>query len=220
MTFGALLREYWPAFAAGLQTTLALCGIVWLISFTAGCLLGLFAWRSVLMRRIVIAGSFLVSGVPAIVVLFWAYYPGQALLRIEASPFLTACVSLSIIGIFLVAASVHRTLVDFPRQYWTAALVCGFGKGDALVKIVLPIVMREFTPTALTIIVNTFHMSFFAAFISVDELFRATQRVNSVVYQPIEIYTAFAIFCLLVSLPLYGFAAWLRSRSRAYGTER
>ena len=52
----------------------------------------------------------------------------------------------------------------------------------------------------------------FASLISVDEIFRVAQRINAVEYKPVEVYTALALFFLLVCLPLNGVALLLRHR--------
>jgi ABC-type amino acid transport system permease subunit len=52
----------------------------------------------------------------------------------------------------------------------------------------------------------------FASLISVEEIFRVSQRINSLEYKPVEIYTALALFFLSISLPVNALALWLRSR--------
>ena len=220
MSAVSILVTYWQAFAGGLATTALLCGIVWLASFAVGLPLGLVAAQVRGVRGLILGAAAISSGIPAIVLLFWAYYPGQALLGVEIKPFLTACIALSAIGTLLAAQAVCRAIDDFPPQLLTAARVCGLSRRDSMLKIAVPLLVRRFIPTALVIMVNLFQMSLFSAFISVDELFRVTQRINSIVYRPIEIYSGFALFCLIFSLPLYAAAAWLRSRSDNYDIER
>jgi len=52
----------------------------------------------------------------------------------------------------------------------------------------------------------------FASLISVEDLFKVAQRINSMIYKPVEIYSALGIFFLLVCLPLNGLALWLKKR--------
>ena len=54
------------------------------------------------------------------------------------------------------------------------------------------------------------HATLFASLISVEELFRVSQRINSTIYRPIEIYTALALFFLVVCLPINLFAVYLK----------
>jgi len=52
----------------------------------------------------------------------------------------------------------------------------------------------------------------FASLISVEEIFRVSQRINSTIYRPVEIYTALALFFLAVCLPINLAAAYLKKR--------
>ncbi|HAX91869.1 MAG TPA: amino acid ABC transporter permease, partial [Rhodospirillaceae bacterium] len=46
------------------------------------------------------------------------------------------------------------------------------------------------------------------------------QRINSIIYRPIEIYTALALFFLAVCLPVNLLAAWLKKRYTRDYSER
>jgi ABC-type amino acid transport system permease subunit len=46
----------------------------------------------------------------------------------------------------------------------------------------------------------------------VQELFRVTQQINSLIYKPIEIYTALAVFFIAICLPLNLLAYWLKKK--------
>jgi ABC-type amino acid transport system permease subunit len=56
------------------------------------------------------------------------------------------------------------------------------------------------------------HATLFASLISVEEIFRVAQRINSTIYRPIEIYTALALFFLMVCLPINLLASYLKRR--------
>jgi ABC-type amino acid transport system permease subunit len=56
------------------------------------------------------------------------------------------------------------------------------------------------------------HTTLFASLISVEEIFRVSQRINSTIYRPVEIYTALAFFFLLVCLPINLGAYYLKRR--------
>ena len=55
------------------------------------------------------------------------------------------------------------------------------------------------------------HATLFASLISVEEIFRVAQRINSSIYRPVEIYTALACFFLLVCLPINLLAVHLKN---------
>ncbi len=213
MTVLDILSRYHEGLLAGLKVTLRLCLIVWGAGLAGGAALGVLAAR---FRRAVgwpVWGfSFFLGGIPLLVLLFWLHYPLQSLLGIVIDPFWTASFALSLVNVFLVCDIVRHAVADFPRQYVTAALVCGMSRGDALRHVEAPLVFRRVLPSLLAAQVTMLQCSLFASLISVDEIFRVAQRINATIYRPVEIYTALALLFLAVCLPLNGLALWLRHR--------
>jgi ABC-type amino acid transport system permease subunit len=193
--------------------TIRLALIVWGVGLTIGTLLGVLS--SKFSRAVGIPVricSFILSGIPVLVYLFWAHYPVQAMLGVVINPFITASVVLSTINIFAVSDLISSHLRDFPEQYIVAAKVCGLSTRTTVLRIQLPIILRQVLPGLLPLQVIMLQSTLFASLISVPELFRVSQWVNSVEYKPIHIYTALALFFLITCLPVNGFALWLRKR--------
>ena len=208
-----ILVRYHPAFLGGLFVTLKLCAVVWFTGIVGGTLLGALGKR---WPRVIgipsRAASFFLSGIPVLVLLFWFHYPLQAMIGINIDPFITAVTAFSLINLFAVADIIRGVLNDFPAQYTMAARVCGLSTRTTFLRIELPIVFRQVLPTLLMLQVTMLQISIFASLISVAEIFRVAQQINAMLYKPIEIYSALAVFFLLVCLPLNGCAIWLRSR--------
>ena len=208
-----ILIEYRKGFLGGLLVTLELCMIVWTSGLILGGMLGLLGtkWKTAigLPSKVV---SFILSGTPILVFLFWLHYPLQEILHVQINPFVTASVALSIINIFAVSDIVKSAINDLPTQYLEAAKVCGVPPLDRLAKIELPLVSRYVVGPYLIVQVNMLQMTLFASLISVEEIFRVCQRINSQIYRPVEIYTALAFFFLIVCLPLNGLAVVLKRK--------
>lgn len=208
-----ILSRYQDQLLYGLMVTLKLCLFIWPIGIVAGTLLGSAGshWpRAVgLPSR---GASFVLSGVPILVLLFWLHYPVQEMLRVVIDPFITAVTALSILNTIAVADLVRGVLSDFPRQYLAAARIYGLSRRQTFLRIQLPIVLRQILPSLLVAQIAMLQATLFASLISVDEIFRISQRINSEIYKPVEIYTALAILFLAVCLPLNGLAIWLRTR--------
>lgn len=213
MTVLSIITNYHQAFLTGLYITLQLALVIWGSGILIGAAMGLAGakWRVHvgLPTRVI---SFLLSGIPILVFLFWLHYPAQAMFDLVIDPFYTAALTLSIVNIFAVSDLVRGVLLDFPAQYLTAARVCGLTPKQTVLKIQLPIVLRQVIPGLLLLQVTMLHTTLFASLISVEEIFRVAQRINAQIYKPVEIYTALGIFFLAVSLPLNGLALWLRAR--------
>ena len=221
MTVFDILSKYQHELFLGLKVTLQLCLVIWPIGILGGTLLGVAGarWKTVvgIPSKVV---SFTLSGIPILVFLFWFHYPLQAILHIVIYPFYTAVVALSIVNVFLVADLVRGVLYDFPSQYTMAARVCGFSSRQTVVKIQLPLIFRQVLPSLLYIQVGMLQSTLFASLISVDEIFRVAQRINSEVYRPVEIYSALAFLFLAVCLPLHGIASWMKAHYTRDYSER
>lgn len=208
-----ILIKYYPAFFKGLAVTLQLCAIIWGSGLILGSGLGLAGSRFKVGVGIPSqAFSFFLGGVPLLVFLFWLHYPAQAMLNVVIDPFYTAAFTLSIVNIFGVADIVRVALNDFPNQYLTAAKVTGLTPHQTVFKIQMPLILRQILPSLMLLQVAMLHTSLFASLISVEEIFRVAQRINSQIYRPVEIYTALGVFFLAVCLPINGFAYWLKRK--------
>lgn len=204
----------------GLQTTLALCTIVWCVGIATGVAAGVMAAR--FKRTVGIAISLLsavVAAMPAIVLMFWFHYPLQHFLGIVVQPFITAAACLSIINMLLVSEIVRNQISEFPRQYLWAAKVAGLSQMQAMRHVVLPMVTRATLPGILGAQISMLQASIFASLISVNELFRACQRINSVVHMPVELFSALALFFVLICLPLHLLVYQLKRRVTAMAEE-
>jgi ABC-type amino acid transport system permease subunit len=216
-----ILKNYHMAFLAGLQVTLELCAVIWTSGILFGVILGVIganqphSWG--LFTR---AMAFAFSAIPTLVVLFWLHYPAQAVFNVVIDPFYTASLTLSLVNIFAVGELVRQAVVDFPQQYIVAGRVCGLETRDIVIKIQLPILFRQLLPGLLVLQVGMLHATLFASLISVEEIFRVSQRINSTIYRPVEIYTALAFFFLLVCLPINVLAAYLKKRYTRDFSER
>ncbi len=208
-----ILYKYRAEFSVGLWVTVKMCLLIWPIGLLVGTAVGVAGgrWRNAIGIPTKLA-SFLLSAVPILVFLFWLHYPLQTLLGVIIEPFWTAVAALSIVNILLVADTVRGAMNDFPQQYITAAHVCGLSTRQTVLGIQLPIIFRQVIPGLLLIQITMLQATLFASLISVDEIFRVAQRVNSMVYRPVQIYTALAVFFLMVCLPMHGLAYWLKCR--------
>ncbi len=206
-----ILINYKEGLVAGLLVTFKLCLVIWLSGIVLGIICGYFGSKYPhhigKPSRIV---SFILSGIPILILLFWLHYPLQSILHVSIDPFYTAAFSLSVINIFAVADLFRGVLDDFPSQYTVAATVCGLSKKETFFKIELPLILRQTIPSLLSLQIIMLQLSLFASLISVEEIFRVAQRINAIIYQPVEIYTALGILFLIICLPLNGCAIFLK----------
>jgi His/Glu/Gln/Arg/opine family amino acid ABC transporter permease subunit len=216
-----ILVRYQSDLLHGLGVTVKLFLFIWMLGIAAGVIVGVASFRwHIWIEWPARAMSFLLSGIPVLVLLFWLHYPVQYQLGIIVDPFVTSVVALSLVNASLVSDLVRSVLKEFPDQYVQAARVTGLSARETVLHIQLPIVSRQILPPLLSIQVNMLQATLFASLISVDEIFRVAQRINSEIYRPVEIYTALAIFFLAVCLPLHAIAHILRVRFTRNLSER
>lgn len=221
MSVFQILQNYREAFARGLLITLEMSVLCWGIGLAAGVALGFWGHRyASSLGRFIKVGSFFLASIPLLILLYWCHYPLQELAGVVIDPFVTSVVVLSLINTTGVADLVRHGLQDFPSQYLDAARVCGIRPGVVRRMIVWPLVFRQLFPALLMLQVQVLQMTLFTSLISVNELFREAQRINSVIYKPIEIYTALALFYLAVCAPLNGIAYWFRRKYHPNLSER
>ncbi|MDP2605454.1 MAG: ABC transporter permease subunit [Deltaproteobacteria bacterium] len=172
------------------------------------------------LRRVVDGAAFCTSAIPALVILFWFHYPAQAMLGIVVPAFWTALAALMLINIFSVYRIVADAVRDFPKQFLATGLVCGLNRKQIVRYIQAPLLVRAALPRWIDQQVVILQTSLFASLISVEETFRVAQRINSVVYQPVVIYTSMALIFLLTAGSAMYYAKSLRNKFHRDFSER
>jgi His/Glu/Gln/Arg/opine family amino acid ABC transporter permease subunit len=207
-----IIIKHKDGFLKGLLVTFEICVIVWTVGLLIGAAIGHFISKNKVVNRTIKFLSFILSGVPILVFLFWLHYPAQSFLHVSVDPFYTAVFMLSLLNIIAVSEIVSNGINNLPNQYLEVAKVCGISSKTIFFKIQLPLIGRHRVPSLLTAQVNSLHLSLFASLISVEEIFRVSQRIISIEYKPVEIYTALGLFFLIVSLPINGLAIYLKQK--------
>lgn len=213
MTFFDILATYKEAFRDGLVVTLKLCAWVWVIGVLVGSAFGMLSAHFRLSFGLINNSvSTIISGVPIIVLLYWMYYPMQQQLNLDIEPFWIAVIAFSIVNVFMVSQLVKNAVLDLPDEYRRSAMVSGISDQSFVWKIQLPLIARQLIGPVLLVQLAMLHNSIFASLINVDDIFRQIQRVNAIVYKPIELYSALALFFIIISVPMTLFANHLKSR--------
>lgn len=208
-----ILINYKEGFIQGLKITFLLCFTVWCIGISLGTIIGILGYKS---KRIIgfmskIVSNF-ISGIPVLVLLYWLYYPLQQQLNIDIDPFIISLITFSFINTFMVADIVKNAIENLPKQYILSAKISGMSTRKTIFKIQIPLIFKQIIGSVLLVQITMLHNSIFSSLINVDDIFRQIQRVNSVVYKPIELYTSLAIFFLAITIPLNLLANYLTNK--------
>ncbi len=77
---------------------------------------------------------------------------------------------------------------------------------NVLVKLVIA------TPQLLLNQAAMLEYTLFASLISVPELFRVSQTINSMIYQPVAIYSLLVLFFAMILIPLHLCTMWISKK--------
>lgn len=155
----------------------------------------------------------IIRGTPLLVQLVYIYYVVPLLLNLIAAAFgvktdvqipsLTA----GILGLGInygcyMSEVVRASILSIDKGQTEAALVLGFGKYEALFRIVIPQALRSIIPSLGNYLVMMVKDTSLLAYVAVNELLLRTQNFASQTFLTIESYTFLAIAYLVISIPL------------------
>lgn len=220
MNIFEILVNYKEAFLQGLKVTLEICLLVWGIGILLGVVVGILSAKNKFFGRISKVLAMLISGVPAIVFMYWLYYPLQQQLNIDIPAFTVAVIALGVVNMFSVADLVKNAIRDLPKQYLLSAKVSGLKEKTIIKKIQIPLIFKQLVGPILLVQITMLHSSIFASLINVDDIFRQVQRINAIIYKPIELYTALAIFFIVITVPLTLLGRYLKNKYTRDYSER
>jgi len=189
----------WPLLYAGLVFTVPLT----IISFVLGlalafivALIRLFgpAWSVSIVRFYV----WLIRGSPLLVQLFVIFY-GLPNVGIVLDPLTAAIIGFSLnVGAY--NSEVIRGVIEsIPKGQWEAAYSIGMTRGQALRRAILPQAARVALPPLSNSFIALVKDTSLAAVLTVPEIFQAAQRIASVTYEPLILYTEAALIYLVFS---------------------
>ncbi|HVE07410.1 MAG TPA: amino acid ABC transporter permease [Paraburkholderia sp.] len=192
-------QSLWPLLYAGLLFTVPLT----LVSFALGlalafvvALVRLFGprWLVAIVRFYV----WLIRGSPLLVQLFVIFY-GLPNVGIVLDPLTAAIIGFSLnVGAY--NSEVIRGVIEsIPKGQWEAAYSMGMTRGQALSRAILPQAARVALPPLSNSFISLVKDTSLAAVLTVPEIFQAAQRIASVTYEPLILYTEAALIYLLFS---------------------
>ena len=102
----------------------------------------------------------------------------------------------------MISDVVRGALADYPPEHEEVARLTGVSKANFVRNIKIPMLLATVLPSYVATQVTALHSTLFASLISVEELFRQAQRINSIEYDPVATYSLLVIFYFLLSFPL------------------
>jgi polar amino acid transport system permease protein len=197
----------------GISVTVSLFLWAWLIGMPVALLIAVSAFLRPSARILVKAFAIFFTVTPLLAILFWLHYPAQSTLDIVVPPYNTAVLVLTLFVIAGVSDILLVSMIETNIRYRDAIKVLGVRWGRYLRKVLLPVSVVTSLPRLLTLAIVTIHATMFTSLIGVEELFRVTQRLNSLYLKPVELFSVMAFGYLVICLPLYALARYLEQHS-------
>ncbi len=167
----------------------------------------------------------IVRGTPLLVQLVYIYYVVPLLLDLIVSMFgnktdiQIAPLTAGILGLGInygcyMSEVIRASILSIDEGQTEAALVLGFGKYEALFRIVMPQAIRSIIPSLGNYLVMMVKDTSLLSYVAVSELLLRTQSFASQTFLTIESYTYLALAYLIISVPLSHFVQFIEYKMK------
>lgn len=205
-------ESLWPLLYAGLVFTVPLT----IASFALGlalafavALIRLFGprWAVKIVRFYV----WLIRGSPLLVQLFVIFY-GLPSVGIVLDPLTAAIIGFTLnVGAYN-SEVIRGAIESIPTGQWEAAYSMSMTRSQALRRTIMPQASRIALPALANAFIALVKDTSLAAVLTVPEIFQAAQRIASVTYEPLILYTEAALIYLVFSSVLSSAQVQLEKR--------
>ncbi|MBV8047810.1 MAG: amino acid ABC transporter permease [Paludibacterium sp.] len=188
-----------PLLYAGVAFTVPLT----LLSFVLGLSLGFITALTRLFApaplvAVVRFYVWLIRGTPLLVQLFLIFY-GLPKVGIVFDPFPAALIGFSLnVGAYT-SEVIRAVIQSVPKGQWEAAYSIGMTWRQAMLRTILPQATRVAVPPLANTFISLIKDTSLAAVLTVPEIFQAAQRIASVTYEPLILYSETALIYLVFS---------------------
>ena len=195
-----------------LRWTVALAALSLVIGGVAGFAVAIARVSLLRGPRWLAAGYIgVIQGVPALMLLFLAYY-GLSLAGLELPPLAAAAVSLAFYVSGYLADIWRGAIQSVPWQQWEASGSLGLTRAQQFRYVVLPQAVRIATPPTVGFAVQAVKNTSIVSIVNVVEVARAGQLVNNTTYEPFRVYGLVALLYFAICWPMSLLASRLERR--------
>jgi len=213
----APLWKYRVPLMWGLVTTLWIAVTAFAIAVPAGLLLALGRLRGgVVLNVAIMAFVDLMRFTPLLVQAVWIHFALPAITGVSMSATQSGLLALTLHVSAYVCDIMRAGIVAVPPTQREAGRALGLRPRIIFLKIVLPQVWPLVLPPLANVAVATFKLTAILGILAINDLMKVANRINNIIFRPVEVYTSAALVYLAVGLVLMALAAWVERR---YGSE-
>ena len=227
LDFSAVFKGHYPyELLHGLEVTLALTFVSWLLAFTLGTLLALIRMStSATVRGLATTYVEFHRNVPLLVLILLWYFgvltvlPAsvQSWLNEHGSEFSAAAIAIGLCMAAYVAEDIRSGIRSLPIGQNEAARVLGLSYTQAALYVIFPQAVRIAIPLLINRAIIFFKASALAMTIGVAELTYVTREIENATFRTFEAYLIATAVYVLLSLGIMTLGAFLEGHYRIKG---
>ena len=186
---------------SGITTTIYISTISIVIAMAVGLLIAIPAiTKNKYLSYINVFYVEVVRSVPLLVLILWVYYGLPILTGFSFSPFVSGIIALSISESAFMAEIFRGGINAIKKTQWEAATSLGLNFSKKLKLVILPQAFKVILPALGNQFVYVLKMSSLVSIIGISDLTRKANELVVSTYRPLEIYTFFFLFYLILIL--------------------
>lgn len=216
LNFDVLKEAFWPMVKGGIEYTIPLTLLSFIIGMVIALVIALFRLSSSKIFRGI--GRFYVSlirGTPLLVQLFVIFY-GLPTIDLKFDPFPAAIIAFSLnIGGYA-AEIVRGAIQSVPKGQWEAGYTIGMSYTQVLFRIIIPQAARVSVPPLSNTFISLIKDTSLASLVLVSELFRKAQEIAATSYEFLLVYMEAGLLYWIVCVFLSALQGRLEKRLDRY----
>lgn len=201
-----------PFLLEGFLITLAVSGLVVVISLVCGVILGVgLIYGPIALRMLIRLISDTIRGIPILVLIFFVYY-GLPAAGLQLDAFAAAVVALTLFKIAQVIENVRGAIGSIPTGQTEAGMAIGLTFAARLRYVIFPQAFRRFLPPWINGVTDAVKGSALVSLLGVTDLMHAINQVIGRTYDALPLYVLGAFIYFAVNYALSSFSRRLERR--------
>ena len=166
----------------------------------------------VVVRFIVVAFVDFVRFTPLLVQAVWIHFALPALTGVNTSATQSGLIVLTVHVSAYVCEVLRSGIAIIPKGQYDAAQALGMNNRLMFFKVILPQLWPLILPPLANVAVAAFKLTAILGILAINDLMKVANRVNNLIFRPVEVFTTAALMYLFVGLLLIALVAYLEKK--------